>query len=167
MIALGATRSPHGVHGAIKVHSFSGETDHFRGLSSVELRRDGKSIALKVVSVEIHHQTPVIFFQDVETPEAARRYCGWEIWVESAHAAPLTGDEFYIADLIGLQLQAQGREIARVTAVFDGAQAPLLEVAVAAGDSRRLVPFMAPYIGRVDIEAGSIELEAPWVLDIE
>lgn len=169
MVALGATRRPHGLRGGLKVHSFSGETAHFRDIRQVELRRDRKVVTVAVVRVEIHHQTPVIFLEGINTPEEAQRYSGWEVWAHDDHAAPLADHEYYVAQLTGMELRHNGVVLATVEAVYDGAQAPLLEV-ILQGEShagqKRLVPFMAPYIGAVDSTAGVMELEQPWVLDI-
>jgi 16S rRNA processing protein RimM len=170
-IAIGAVRGPHGIHGAVKVHSFSGETGHFRALTEVELRHGEHRQRMAIRSVTVQHRTPVLQFAGVETPEAARRWSGYEIRVPRDQAAPLATDEYYVDDLVGMDLVAGNTAVAVVTAVCDGAQAPLLEVR-RLGDAgpegpTLLVPFMDRFVGPVDPEKRRIPLEAPWVLDTE
>ena len=51
-----------------------------------------------------------------------------------------------------------------VVSVLDGPQALLLEAEQP--DSKRfLVPFLYEYTGEVDLEAKTIELLSPWLLD--
>lgn len=172
MIAIGAVRSPHGLRGGVKVHTFSGETEHFKTLVQVELRNRDSVRRMTVNAVEIHHHTPVLFFDGIETPEAARSISGWEVWVTEESAAPLGDGEFYISQLVGMAIRVAGTTVARVQAVLEGTQAPLLEVVTTSAETEhpetvRLVPFMEPFIGAVNQEEGWMELEEAWVLDTE
>lgn len=162
---IGAVRRPHGVKGAVKVISFSGETEHFLRLQDVELRKGETGRRYTVESVEIHHRTPVITFAGVTSPEDARSLAGWEIWVPAEQAAPLSADEYYVAELVGMRLVAPDGTTGAVVAVADGLQAPLLEIEWEGRTA--LVPFMAPFIGAVDRAERTVELLTPWVLDTE
>jgi 16S rRNA processing protein RimM len=156
----------------VKVHTFSGETDHFRTLAQVELRNRESARRMTVRAVEVHHHTPVLFFDGIETPEAARLISGWEVWVPDEDAAPLSEGEFYISQLVGMAVRSGETTVARVQAVLEGAQAPLLEVTLVSDGQEhsgpvRLVPFMKPFVGTVNPQEGWIELEQVWVLDTE
>jgi 16S rRNA processing protein RimM len=164
-VAIGAVRRPHGIQGAVKIVSFSGETEHFSRLREVELRSGGVCRRFAVDSVEIHDRTPVITFAGISSPEEARSLSGWEIWVPTDHAAALGPDEYYVTELIGMCLVAQDGEKGEIVAVADGAQAPLLEVEWQGRTA--LVPFMDPFIGVVDRADRTVELLTPWVLDTE
>lgn len=164
-VAIGVVRRPHGVRGAVKIHSFSGETRHFKALREVELRRHEARRRLAVRSVEIHNDTPVLFLEGVDDRDAAAALAGFELWVSAVHAAPLEHGEFYIRDLIGMSVMVQDDTLGPIIAVVEGAQAPLLEVDTGAGTV--LIPFMEPFAGVPDETRRTVELLTPWILDME
>ncbi len=168
---IGVLRRPHGIRGALKVESYSGEYEHFRNLKEVELVFNGHVREARIRSVEVHNAVPVITFVGVETPEEARKLTGWEIQVPRTAAAPLAKDEFYNVDLVGLNVFADGVCRGTVTAVIDGGQASLLEIAIdQSGEDtsgKVLVPFMEEYVGTVDLQTDRLDIRKPWILDFE
>jgi 16S rRNA processing protein RimM len=165
-VRIGVIGRPHGVHGAVKIRTYSGEVDHFRDLREVEVELDGRRRRYGIRDVRIQGMTPVISFEGVTTPEAARLLTGGELCVPAESAAPLRDDEYYLRDLIGCTVSSGTMDLGVVAGVIDAAQAPLLEVELTGG-AVRLVPFMRVYVGDVDIESRRIRLETPWILDIE
>ena len=168
-LIIGVIGRPHGVHGAVRVTSSSDEVDHFRALSRVTLERDGRRRDAVVTGVAVHGRTPILSLEGVSSPEEARQYTGWSIRVPRSQAAPLGQDEYYLADLIGCSVDSDEGHHGRIVAVIDAPQAPLLEVALS-GDQRArtvFVPFMHVYVRTVDIAAGRVELETPWILSTE
>ncbi|SIQ96906.1 16S rRNA processing protein RimM [Alkalispirochaeta americana] len=165
MVAIGAVRRPHGVRGAVKVFSFSGEIAHFEGLSRVELRRKDKVWSANVEKVLLQGGVPLLWFSGVTTPEQARDLAGAEIWVPRDQAAPCGSNEYYITDLVGMTLLSGGDSCGEIIAVVDGLQAPLLEVKRETGTV--LIPFMSQYVGDVDTEKRTVELLVPWLMDTE
>lgn len=157
MIATGVLRGPHGLQGNIKLKTYSGEWEHLKSLSEVELRHDGVSQIMSIERFIDHGNELLIKFPGVHTPEEARRFNGWEIWIPRERASVLHSGEFYVADLIGCDLLFEGVVEGRVVSSFEGAQALLLEVRKNDG-KRILIPFMREYIGAVDIEKKTIEL---------
>jgi 16S rRNA processing protein RimM len=170
-LLIGMIRRPHGIHGSLKVESYSGESRHFRDLEVVELVSAGQSREARIRSVEVHNGIPVLTFHGVDTPEAARKLTGWEIRVPRNSAAPLGEDEFYANELVGLTVQTDGSTRGRVVAVIEGSQAPLLEITLTTDGGTPsgtvLVPFMNEYVGTVDLKAGQLEIRTPWILDSE
>jgi 16S rRNA processing protein RimM len=165
-VRIGVIGRPHGVHGAVKIRTYSGEVDHFRSLCEVEVERDGRRRRYTITDVRVQGMTPVLTFEGIDSPEAARLLTGGELCVPANSAAPLGNDEFYLRDLVGCAVSSGATDHGVVVGVIDAAQAPLLEVELTDG-TVRLVPFMRVYVGDVDIEGRRIELETPWILDIE
>ncbi len=162
-IAIGRVRTSFGLDGSVKVHSFSGETAHFLQLDRVEVRHKSKTTVLSVEHVRCSGNTPIMKFRGIDTPEAAKALRGAELWVERTSAAPLDTDEFYVADLVALELRYRGAPVGKVASVIDGPDGALLEVK--GGRERLLVPFRDPFIGAVDIRGGTVELLVDWILE--
>ena len=164
LLATGVLKGPHGIHGFIKLHSYSDEFAHFADLDVLSLRKNGKERQLKIEEVRPAGKDILIKFIGVDTPEKAREYNGWEIWVPRTSAAKLDDGEFYVADLVQCSLLVEGVVVGRIVGVVDGPQALLMEVEHVADGKLYLVPFMERYIGTVDLERKEMELLAPELL---
>lgn len=165
---IGRVRTTHGVRGELKVESLSGETKHFTGLSRVRLiRRDGRGPVERetreVESVRLAHRLVLLKLTGVDSPEAAKRWRGWEIAVDRADAAPLAQGEYYYADLVGLTVFVDGEERGRVTDLWEGGPTVMLGITRSDGEER-LVPFQAEFVASVDLEEGSLVLETDEVI---
>ncbi len=163
-IAIGTVYGSHGVRGHIKVGSFSGEFDHFRVLKSVQLRNGDQRREFVVQEVRLTERHALMKLEGIESPEEAKAWYRWELWVPREQACPLREGEYYTADLHGLRLVHADEEIGTVVAVWDSGAGDLLEIERPDG-SRVIVPFLEHFVGEVDISAGVVELKAPWVLE--
>ncbi len=165
-LATGLIGGPHGIHGELKVRSCSGETEHFSQLTHVTLRKAGapRELEFEVEHVRTHGEKVLLKLVGIDTPEAARKLNGFEIWVERDRAAPCAEDEYYIADLVGLALVYQGREVATVRSVWDNGATAMLEVETVANKTA-VVPFQERFVGEVAPAEGRIELLTDWILE--
>jgi len=164
----GLLGAPHGLAGFIKLRPLSGEGEHFLRLQTVTLRREGWEGGEKKLPVEEVRQSGrfwLVKFRGVESPEAARALAGSEVLVSREEAAPLGAGEFYVEDLRGLAVCGPGGEaLGTVRDVVDAGGGSLIEVGLTSG-AARFVPFRKEFVGEVDVEAGRLELLAPWVLE--
>jgi 16S rRNA processing protein RimM len=175
-VSVGRLGAPKGVRGDLKVHSHSGESAHFRKLKEVELecgegpsptaapQQRARSLRVKVQRVEGEGSSLTMAFEGYASPEAARALTGMEIIVPRSGAAPLGPNEWYIDDLVGLAFVAAGEKLASIRSVLDGGAEPWLE-ALLPGGGTAIVPFRKEFVGEVDLEAGTIALLAPELLE--
>lgn len=163
-LATGILKSSHGLHGYMKIFTFSGEYQHLIGIPEVSLRKAQKEKRLTVQDIMLNGADILIKFTGIDTPEQARRFSGWEVWIPRQYASALQEGEYYVADIARCVLVVNHQVAAKVVAVVDGAQSLLLEVQSVADGRRYFVPFFDPYIGEVDLEHNEIELLAPWLL---
>lgn len=188
-MAIGRLGAARGVDGDLKVQSYSGETAHFLRLRRVELERvspfgTATKLLLAVRRVEEGQGGLTMSFEGYLSPESAERLVGMEIIVDRRDAAPLSEGEWYVADLVGLELVSEdgGLVYGRVRAVLDGAADPMLEIELAGppsvggspeagaavagpGPATALVPFRKEFVGEIDLARGKVVLVAPWVLE--
>ncbi|MBU0934710.1 MAG: ribosome maturation factor RimM [Spirochaetes bacterium] len=165
-LAVGKIAKPFGVHGWMKVLSYSGETGHFGQLKSIAASDANRSMTLLVEGFKDQQDGSLIMkFRSYDSPETARILCGLELLVPRDQAAPCKSGEYYYADLAGCKLVHEGRELAEVRGVMEGGVSGFLLEAVRDGVQLALIPFQDPFIGDVDIGKRTIELRTPWVLD--
>jgi 16S rRNA processing protein RimM len=204
LMAIGRIGAPKGVHGDLKINSYSGEYGHFLKLKEALLEGElpaaapkpgtvtavkpgtvtaskpkpgtvtadfapavgpaKRRLQLKVLRAQASEGGLVMAFAGYESPEEARKLTGMDILVPRSEAAPLRENEWYIADLIGLVLVAEGKKLAVVESILDGGPEPWLEARLTGG-ATAVVPFRKEFVGEVRLEKGEIELLAPWILE--
>ena len=96
----------------------------------------------------------------VETKEQADALKGVTLWVDRAALPSLPDDEFYHADLIGLEvMDTGGATLGRVRAIHDHGAGDILEVYGPSGVL--LVPFTQAAVPTVDLAARRIVADPP------
>lgn len=164
-LAIGYIRTTHGVRGLLKVESYSGEYDHFLDLKELKLRKDGKERLFLIERFEVYGKGLLLKLKGVDTPEEGKKFSRWEIWVDRSNASELQDNEFYQADLCGTLLVYQGQPMGKVLSVIAGGNGDLLEVSLEKTSEVKLIPFRNEFIGKVDIQGGTLELLEDWVLE--
>ena len=116
---------------------------------------------LQLESYWPHKGGMVLKFVGVDSIEAAEKLLRAEIQIPAAERAELEEGAFYISDLAGCAVVADGREIGRVVDVnFGAGTAPLLIVRNESG-KEWMVPFVEGFIRELDLSAKRIEMKLP------
>ena len=118
----------------------------------------------RAYEVEEHwpHKGRMIFkLKGVDSITGAEVLLGCELQIPKAERAELEAGATYISDLVGCTVSDEkAGEIGRITGVqFGAGEAPLLEIERAGKEI--LVPFVAEYIRRLDLENKRLELALP------
>ncbi len=102
----------------------------------------------------------------VATKEAADALRGTELYADRARLPSLPDDEFYHADLIGMEVRdTGGAVIGTVRAVHNHGAGDLLEVFAPERKSPLLLPFTRAVVPTVDLASGRIVADLPEGLD--
>ena len=164
MIMMGQVVSAYGVHGWIRIRSFSEEADALLGYPTWWLHSQ-KSDGWREVSARggrMHSGDLIASVAGIDSREAAQELRGSRIAVARAALAPAGEGEVYLADLVGLAvMNRDGVGLGRVAEIRDFGAHPLL-VVVGAGEqpeAPRLIPYVPVVIDRVDLEGGRIEVD--------
>jgi 16S rRNA processing protein RimM len=165
LIATATIGRTFGYGGEVRVYPNNEESDYLKKLKTIVASlKDGREMPLAVEHVRTDGKGVLMKFKGYDSSEEVQAIVGARVMVDRKFASPLKEGEYYTADLIGCALVSDGVNLATVVSVMDGPQALLLEAE--RPDSKRfLVPFLHEYTGTVDLEAKTIELLTPWLLD--
>jgi 16S rRNA processing protein RimM len=158
-ILVGAISGAFGVKGEVRLKSFCAEPSAIGGYSPL-FTSDG----MTAYKVTITRQIPDGFsakLSGVSTKEQADSLRGVQLYADRSQLANLPDDEFYHADLIGLEvLNTGGVVLGRVKAVLNHGAGDILEIhgAVKGG---LLLPFTLKAVPTVDLKAGRIIVDPP------
>lgn len=164
LLAVGRLGSPFGVQGFLRIHSYSGETDHLFSLKDVTLALKDERRPARIDEVADVPGGVAVLISGCAGPEDAKRWTGWDVLVPRGEAAPLQPGEYYVTDLVGCSLVYGGQPKGLVRSVMEGGSAPLLEIGLADGRTA-LVPFRNEFVGAVDTRGRTIELLVDWILE--
>lgn len=161
LILVGRFGAAHGVRGEIRLQSFTEEPCAIAAYSPL-LDATGERRfhveALRLVKGDLF----VAKLRGIATRSAAEALTNLELFVPRASLPKLADEEFYLADLVGLEAVTEdGARFGRVTDVPDYGGGPLLEIAPAEGGDTLLLPFTKNIVPLVDLENARIVVVPP------
>jgi 16S rRNA processing protein RimM len=155
-LQLGYVAGPHGVLGGLKVKLFNADSTAIDvGVALVLRLPDGPARNFVVSRVAVAPGTGVlrVWFEGVDGREAAEALRGHELWIDRAQLPALADDEYYLADLVGLEVVRERdgvcESLGRITGVTSNTAQDLLCVRLHGREW--LLPALPPFI--VAIEA--------------
>ena len=161
MAKIGAA---HGVRGELRLWPFTQDPLDAASYGPLETK-DGK-LRFEVAHVRVSKDHLVARLKGVETREAAEALNGVELYVARDQLPPPEEDEFFHADLIGLQaVDHDDGVIGEIVAVHNFGAGDLIELRLAAGGITTLLPFSRAVVPVIDLANGRVVIELPNELD--
>ncbi|MGX7875758.1 ribosome maturation factor RimM [Mesorhizobium sp. ORM6] len=154
MAVIGAA---HGIKGELRVKTFTGEPMALADYGPL-YARDGR--AFQIIDIRPANTVVVVRFKGISDRNAAEALAGTELFVDRS-MLPDDGeeDEFYHADLIGLEIRDDtGAAIGKVVAVHNFGGGDILDVTLA-GRKGVLIPFTQAAVPQVSIAEGFVRVD--------
>lgn len=118
-LQVGVISSTHGVRGEVKVFPTTDDVNRFKKLKEVILVTEKTEKVLKITSVKFFKQFAILKFEGIDSLNDVEAYKGGQLYVTRKNAIKLSKDEYFIADLIDLQVvDEEEREIGILTDVM-------------------------------------------------
>ena len=151
---IGVITKPHGLKGEMRVFPLTEDAHRFRALKSVFVERNSIRTEMSVKGVRFQKNMVLLSLEGVDTVEAAQTFVNAVLYVDREHAIPLEAGEYYVPDLIGMDVVSEdGTPVGKLTDVLStGAN----DVYVVIGETEHLIPAVKEYIRSVDPEKGTM-----------
>ena len=154
---MGRIAAPFGIKGWIKVQPYSEDPGTLMDFASWRLGRGEQQAHYSVEAVQDHGKALVAKLAGIDDRDAAYALRGQEISVAKRDLPPPEENEFYWSDLIGLTVvNREGIELGKVDSLMESGANDLL---VVKGAREHLIPFVAAFVGKVDLASGTIEVD--------
>ena len=138
-----------GVRGEVKITAYTAEPQTL--LDFRDLKRDDGSPGLTLVTGRPAKAGLVARAKEITTPEQADALRGLKLYVDRDRLPPPEEDEFYLADLVGIQARDEaGSAVGKVISVQNFGADDLLEIKPQVGASWWL-PFTRACVPEVNI----------------
>ena len=152
LLQVGVISSTHGVRGEVKVFPTTDDVKRFKKLKKVILDTGREHMPLEVESVKFFKQFAILKFKGIDNINDIEKYKGRSLLVDRQNAVKLQKDEYFIADMIGMEVYTEdGEQFGTLRDVLEtGANDVYIIDSVKHGEV--LVPAIKQCILSVDIE---------------
>ncbi|MCR5254324.1 MAG: ribosome maturation factor RimM [Acetatifactor sp.] len=149
---IGVITQPHGVRGEVKVFPTTDDPGRFKKLKSCILDTGKERSVVEIESVKFFKQFVIIKFKGFDSMNDVERLRQSELLVEREKAVKLSKDEYFIADLIGIEVFDENDvKIGEITDVMQTGANDVYVVGTVSGEEI-LLPAIKDCILNVDIE---------------
>lgn len=103
MLKVGVITSTHGVRGEVKVFPTTDDPMRFKGLKQVMLDTGREKLPLEIERVKFFKQFVILKFKGYDNINDIEKYRKCSLLVTRENAIALGEDEYFIADMIGME----------------------------------------------------------------
>ncbi|EQC49403.1 16S rRNA processing protein RimM [Bacteriovorax sp. BSW11_IV] len=169
LIELGTCAKPHGIKGAFSLHLESGDESILEAGMKLTLYplsekscidKEGEVVEIQKISVG---NKTIAEFKGIADRNKVEAMIPFKICIDRSEFPEADDDEYYISDLIGLEVYEYETEVhlGRISKYYENSVQIIL---VISGKKPFEVPFVEHFVPDVDVEAGKIWVVVPEVI---
>lgn len=156
---VGSITQTHGIRGEVKVFPMTDDISRFKNMKNL-LLDGGKEgyITLEVENVRPQKNLVILKFKGIDNINDIEKYKGQGLYVTKSDRVKLKKDEYFIADLIGLNVYTDedaDSVFGVISDVFETGANDVYEIKLAGGQTV-LIPAIKECIKDVDVEGNRV-----------
>lgn len=160
-ICIAAIAGAFGVRGEVRLKAFTATPEDVAAYGAVTTEDQAQSFTI-ALSGQTTKGALIARLSGIATKEQAEALKGTRLYVDRDHLPNLPDDEYYHADLIGLDVyDTGGALLGKVKAVLNHGASDILEVQAPGMSSPALLPFTLEAVPTVDLASGRIIADPP------
>ena len=149
---VGVITSTHGIRGEVKVFPTTDDVRRFKKNMELILDTGKENILLTVESVKFFKQFVILKFKGIDNINDIEKYKTKSLYVTRANAVRLRKDEYFIADLLGIDVwEDNGEKLGTLKDVIETGANDVYVITLEDG-KELLIPAIKECILEVDIE---------------
>ena len=156
LLQVGIITTTHGVRGEVKVFPTTDDPARFKDLDEVTLDTGKELIPLTIQNVKFFKNMVILKFKGIDNINDVEKYRKCALYVTRENAVALEENEYFIADLIDMEVVTDEEE--RLGTLVDVMQTGANDVYVVKTESGEeiLIPAIRDCIRSVDVEKGQM-----------
>lgn len=157
LLSTGKCGATFGLKGAVKLIT-DNTADNLKRAGVLSLSKNGATFSLSVEDVWPQGSNLYIKFKGIDTKEEASKVLtGALVYIERQYACPLSPEEVYCSDLVGLNVLYQGQKVGQVASWLEAAGSLMLEIKT--DDLKNhIVPYQKVFFSQPDLSSGTIDI---------
>lgn len=153
LLQVGVITTTHGVRGEVKVFPTTDDPARFKKLKQVVLDTGKEKIDLEIAGVRFFKNLVIVKFKGIDNINDVEKYRQKSLYVTRENAVKLKKNEYFIADLIGLQVVSDEEE--NLGTLTDVLQTGANDVyVIGEGAEEILLPAIKDCVKEVNLEEG-------------
>lgn len=152
-LQVGVITSTHGVRGEVKVFPTTDDVSRFQDLEEVLLDTGKRLIPLEIAGVKYFKQYVILKFKGIDSINDVEQYRRMPLLVTREQAVPLDENEYFIADMLGMEVYTEDGTLFGVLKDVMETGANDVYVVESKAHGEVLIPAIQDCILRVDIPA--------------
>ena len=156
LLQVGVVTTTHGVRGEVKVFPTTDDPARFKKLKNVIVDNGKIQREMEICQVKFFKNMVILKFKDLDDMDEAQKLRQAKLFVTRDNAVELKENEYFIADLIGMEVVSdEGEELGIISDVL---QTGANDVYVISKENARdiLVPAIKDCIRNVDVEQNTM-----------
>lgn len=108
-LQVGVITQTHGIKGEVKVFPTTDDANRFKKLKSVILDNGRERLTVEITGVKFFKQYVIVKFKEFDSINDVEKYKGAKLFITRDKAVKLQKDEYFIADLIGMEVVTEDK----------------------------------------------------------
>ena len=153
---IGVITSTHGLKGEVKVFPTTDDVNRFKTLKGCFIRTPKEDIPVEKNTCKFFKNMVILSFKDFKDINEVEKYKNCDIYVTREDAVPLLEDEYYISDVIGMDVvEENGDMLGKLSDVMQTGANDVFVVSMS--DKKEvLIPVIKDCVLDIDYDEGKI-----------
>lgn len=157
-LQVGVITQTHGIRGEVKVFPTTDDPDRFKKLKEVTLAAGKERLSMEIEGVKFFKQYVILKFKGYDSINDIEKYKQGKLLVTREHAVKLQKDEYFVADMIGMQVVTDEGEAFGVLKDVLATGANDVYVVSREGKADVLLPAIKECIKKIDMDRHVMEV---------
>lgn len=153
-LQVGVITQTHGIKGEVKVFPTTDDANRFKKLKEVVLDTGKERLNMEIESVKFFKKYVIVKFKGYDPINDVEKYKNAKLWITRDKAVKLAKDEYFVADLIGIQVVTDDGEAFGVLKDVLATGANDVYIVTRPDQSEVLLPAIKECIRNIDMEQG-------------
>lgn len=153
---IGVITSTHGLKGEVKVFPTTDDLNRFKTLKKCFIRTPKEDIQVEKNTCKFFKNMVILSFKEFKDINEIEKYKGLDLYVKREDAVPLEEDEYYISDVIGMDVVTEeGELLGKLEDVMQTGANDVFVIRLT-NDKELLMPVIKDCVLDMDYEAGKV-----------
>ncbi len=155
-LEVGQIVNTFGIKGFVKIYPYVDDISRFDNLKKVHIKSKKEEKELQIEEVKYQKNMVLVKFKGIETVENAEKLRNSFVEIDRADAIPLEEGQYFIADLLGLDVFLDtGEKLGVLEDIYNTGSSDIYVVKNELG-KQFLLPYIDEVIKQINLEEGKI-----------
>ena len=158
LINIGTIVGTHHLRGSVKINSIFEEIELIKGERVLLEKEEIKKILCVKNVKRLNEKKAILDFEEIKNIDEAQKLNGFKLKIRRDLLPQKTENEFYIKDLLGIEVFLDNEKVGEITDVMETAAYEILIVEDIKTKKEIMIPLIDEFVKKIDFENGRVEV---------